>query len=359
MPFQERGTHQELPIDLVSLAISDSKVDGVVLGKPKYSLEELVDITGWSLDELKALWLWSGTSPTTYGERVFTETDAAGLIGLRDFTQGDNRDFESVGSLVRSISYSMERLALTQVESIVQSLVKSGMTDTEARLVATEYAPTQNEALVQQIETLWRRHFAAAIHRLTTETILLRGASDDDEQFPLVVGVGFARIVDFTEKTADFGVESYARFVQAFHNLASDIINSIGGRVVKIMGDIIVWVTPHAATAAEIALRLAALEHEIFDAQIQAAITWCRVMSLHGDVFGPGVNLAARLCEIAPAGKVLIDDAAASQFVRDPRYLISPQPEVEIKGLNKVRPWLLAAAPGSKASADADEEPLA
>jgi len=338
------GSYQELPIDLVALAASDAKIDEKVLGPAKYSLPELVDLTGWSLDELNSLWLWSGTSPTLHGERVFTDSDAAGLIGLREIAKTENLDFEDIGSLVRSVSYSMERLALTQVESIVQKLVANHVADTDARIAAAAYAPSQNEALLRQLDALWRRHFAAAIHRLTTETVLLRGASDDDEQFPLVVGVGFARIVDFTEITADFGVEDYADFVQAFNNRAADIINSSGGRVVKMMGDVAVWVTAHADTCADIALQLAGIAEEIIGARLQVGITWCRVMSLHGDIFGPGVNLAAKLSEFAPAGAVLMDDMAASQFVRDPRFVITPQPELEIKGLNKVRPWLLTAA---------------
>jgi len=343
-----QGQEQEPHVDLAALAASDAEIDPVVVGIGQYNMEELSDITGWSIAQLNDLWLWSGTAPAAYGERVFSETDAAGLKGLKAIAEQEGLDFDEVGTFVRSVSYSMERLALTQVESIVQRLARRyGVSDTEARMIAASYAPSQSKAIALQIAVLWQRHFAGAIHRLTTETILLRGVSDEDHQFPLVVGVGYARVVDFTARTAGFGVESYARFVQTFNNHAADIINSSGGRVVKIMGDIVVWVTPHAHTSADIALRLAALDQTGFDGQLQVAVTWCRVMTLHGDLFGPGVNLAARLVEVAPAGEVLIDDAAASQFVRDPRYTITPQPELEIKGLGLVRPWILKAAPGA------------
>jgi len=340
----ELKARYEAGVDLAALAVLDAQIDAKVVGEAKFDFEELADQSGWSITDLSDLCLWSGTPPAAPGERVYNDLDLNGLIHLRELAAREGFDNETVGTLARSISYSMERLALTQVESIVHRLTREGLSDTAARVAAAEYAPTQSEEIFEQIGVLWRRHFAAAIHRLTTETILLRGVSDDDRQFPLIVGVGYAKVVDFTSHTAGFDVAQYARFVQDFNNRAADIINSIGGRVVKLMGDTVVWVTAHADASAEIALELARLDESGFGAQLQVAVTWARVMSMHGDLFGPGVNLAAKLAELAPAGGVFIDDAAAGQFVRNARYDIKPQPELEIKGLGPIRPWILTDA---------------
>ena len=343
----DRKIKSEPQVDLAALAVLDAQIDAKVVGEPKYDFDELSEASGWPVEQLAELCLWSGTPPAAPGERVYGDLDATGLIRLRKFAERENFDDETIGTLARSISYSMERLALTQVESIVNRLARSGLTDTAARVAAAEYAPTQSEAIFEQIGVLWRRHYAAAIHRLTTETILLRGVSDDDRQFPLIVGVGYAKVVDFTEHTANFSVIEYANFVQDFNNRAADIVNANGGRVVKLMGDTVVWVTAHADASAEIALQLSHMADDGVSAELQTAVTWCRVMSLHGDLFGPGVNLAAKLAELAPAGGVFIDDAAAGQFVRNPRFRITPQPGIEIKGLGKVRPWILQDATGT------------
>jgi len=340
----QRG--HEPQIDLAALAILDQAIDATVVGEPELDLQELAASVDWSVEDLTDLCLWAGILPAVAGEVYYTKKDLAALIALDEYAKRENFGKDEIGTLIRSISYSMERLALTQVEAIVHRLVMRGMSDTAARVAAAEYAPTQNEAILEQINLLWQRHFAATIHRLTTETILLRGVSDDDKQFPLIVGVGYARVFDFTSKTASFDVAAYAEFVQNFNNRAADIINSGGGRVMKLMGDTVVWVTPHIEAAAEIALRLAAMNESGFDGELQIALTWCRVMSLHGDIFGPGVNLAAKLSELAPAGCIFIDDAAASQFMRNPRFTITAQPEVEIRGLGEVRPWILSDATG-------------
>jgi len=336
-----RHAHHDAPVDLAALAVLDGQIDAEAMGEAKYDFAEMAAASGWTLENLEDLCLWSGTPPAAPGERVYTQVDVDGLIALREYADAEGMDNEALGTLARSISYSMERLALTQVESIVHRHVQAGLPDTAARLAAAKYAPLQSQAILDQINVLWRRHFAAAIHRLTTETILLRGVSDDDQQFPLIVGVGYARVKDFTEITANFSVSDYANFVQNFNNRAADIINATGGRVVKLMGDTAVWVTPHVVPSAEIALELAALDEAELGARLQVAFTWCRVMSLHGDLFGPGVNLAAQLADIAPEGGVFIDDAAASEFLRNRRYQIAAQPEREIKGLGMVRPWIL------------------
>lgn len=344
------GHWHEPQIDLAALAILDQAIDATVVGEPELDFQQLAAAVDWSEEDLTDLCLWSGILPAVAGERFYTKKDLAGLIALDAYAKRENFDKEELGTLARSISYSMERLALTQVEAIVHRLAMRGMSDTAARIAAAEYAPTQNESILEQIQLLWQRHFAAAIHRLTTETILLRGVSDDDKQFPLIVGVGYARVYDFTAKAATFDVAAYAEFVQNFNNRAADIINSGGGRVVKLMGDTVVWVTPHIEAGAEIALRLAALDESGFDGQLQIALTWCRVMSLHGDIFGPGVNLAAKLSEFAPANGIFIDDAAAGQFMRNPRFTITAQPEIEIRGLGQVRPWILNSATGTRLS---------
>lgn len=67
-------------------------------------------------------------------------------------------------------------------------------------------------------------------------------------------------------------------------------------------------------------------------------------MSINGDIFGPGVNLVIKLAEQAPVGGVLIDDAAATQLANNSQYVITPQPELNFKGMGTVRPFRLEAA---------------
>lgn len=336
----------KVPLDLAALADLDDQIDVRVLGNPaEYSLDELIEQTGWSGEEMAKLWLWAGLPPVDSTHRIYTKNDVEGLTQLKQFVETRGLDEKALSSLIRSLGSSMERLALWQVEAITQFLARvQGLADTPARLAAAGFAPGEGKVLLEQVNKLWLRHYAAAVHRLTTEAVLQRGVSDDDQQFPLLRAVGYARIVDFTEHTAAFGVAEYAEFVQDFHDRVADVVNLRGGRVIKNIGDSVLYIADDASAGASIALHLAQMDDHGFGARVQVALTWCRVLSVYGDVFGPGVNLAVLLASETPPGEVYADQAAAAMLARQSRnerragFELTDQPVIEIKGLGAVRP---------------------
>lgn len=328
------------PVDLAALAELDDQIDAAVFGGPAlFDMDDLIAQSGWSREGMTKLWLWAGLPTVDSTQRIYTQTDLDGLINLKRLMESQGLDETALSSLIRSLGSAMERLALWQVEAITQYLARTeGLSDTAARLRAAGFAPAEAQALLEQITLLWLRHYSAAVHRLTTEAILQRGVSGDDQQFPLLRAVGFAKIVDFTVHTAHFDVAEYASFVQDFHDRVADIVNMGGGRVIKNMGDSVLFVADAADLAVGIALRLAALDEVGFGAQVQAAVTWCRVLSVYGDIFGPGVNLAAKLAVATPPGQVFVDREAGALLSRCPRFELREQGEVEIRGLGAVRP---------------------
>jgi len=332
------------PLDFAALADLDDRIDEKVFdGPPQYSLNELVEQTGWSQAEMKNLWLWSGLPAVDLDRRMYTQADLDGLKQLKVIVAEKGLDEKALSALIRSLGSSMERLALWQVEAITQFRARvDGLGDTDARYVSASFAPGEGPALLTQIHSLWLRHYAAAVHRLTTQALLQRGVSADDQQFPLLRAVGFANIVNFNAITARFSVPEYADFVQEFHDRAADIVNMGGGRVVKNMGNSIEFMADSASAAADIALQLAALERPEYGAQVQAGLTWCRVLTVYGDVFGPGVNLASLLARAAEPGVVLVDQAAAEVLARSDRFQLDQRAEIELEGLGPVAPVQIA-----------------
>jgi len=333
-----------VPIDLAELAVRDGQIDSAVFGGPvRYTLDEMAAATDWSRTDLEKLWLWAGLPVPDASSAIYTDDDVAGLIEIRQYSDSEQLDEEVVSALIRAFGATLERLATWQVETVIRHLASSQhLNDTEARLEAAAYAPMQAPVLASQLEKLWRRHYASAIHRLTTETILRRGVSDDDQKFPLVCAIGFANIVDFTECTSNFGVAEYANFVQDFHDRVTDIVNTAGGRVINHVGDFVEFAAGHAENGAEIATKIAKLHDAGFPAQVQVAFVWSRVMSCYGDIYGPGVNLAAMLSRQAPPNAVLVDADTAAAFTPNSQYRFAEQPEMEIKGIGALRPMKLS-----------------
>jgi len=140
----------------------------------------------------------------------------------------------------------------------------------------------------------------------------------------------------------------YAAFVQDFHDHVADIVNTNGGRVVKNMGDLVMYVAPHPAVAADIALEIADLgagNDANSPLEVQVAVGWCRVMIIQGDAFGPTVNLVSRLSEQTPGGQVYAGPEASAMLANVPRFNLTIQPELNLKGLGLVRPALVERAP--------------
>lgn len=77
---------------------------------------------------------------------------------------------------------------------------------------------------------------------------------------------------------------------------------------------------------------------------VRVGLVWGRVLSRFGDVFGPDVNLAARLTDIADPSTVLVDEATAEVLSADARFVLEPQEARQLAGIGTVSPVLLRAA---------------
>lgn len=120
--------------------------------------------------------------------------------------------------------------------------------------------------------------------------------------------VGFADLVGSTEVLSRHSVAELARLVEAFEQLAWQVVSASGGRVVKLIGDEAMFVHETPALACAAAARLV----EDSPHPIRVGLAHGDVVALRGDYYGPTVNLAARLVATSPPASVLV-----SESVRD------------------------------------------
>jgi class 3 adenylate cyclase len=90
-------------------------------------------------------------------------------------------------------------------------------------------------------------------------------------------------------------------------------VTSAEGRVVKLIGDEVLYTASDEASACTIALNLATTftDRPIVPA-VRAGVAGGDVLLRDGDVFGPVVNLAARAVKVAAAGEVVAPVAVAA-----------------------------------------------
>lgn len=125
---------------------------------------------------------------------------------------------------------------------------------------------------------------------------------------PMVeVAVGFVDLVRSTQLTLSLSGETLARALSDFEANASDAVVGVGGRIVKRIGDAVMFVTSDAggACAAASAILESVAAHQQLNTA-RAAVTWGRVLPRDGDYFGAAVNLAARAVPLAEPGTIVV-----------------------------------------------------
>jgi class 3 adenylate cyclase len=127
--------------------------------------------------------------------------------------------------------------------------------------------------------------------------------------------------------------------VSRFEDVAHDTVTALGGRVVKMIGDEVMFVTDLAAQAARIALALAeAYADDELLSDVRVALAVGPVLVQDGDYYGPVVNLASRAAEIAAPGSVLVSDEFHTALLAE---IGGSPPEPEEFAFKALRPRLL------------------
>ncbi|QAY62061.1 adenylate/guanylate cyclase domain-containing protein [Xylanimonas allomyrinae] len=323
-----------------------ARIDLEILGGPRrYTLDDLAEGTGLPHDLIEDYWRWLGLPVQHPTERWFTEADMDSLREMARLAAAEHLDAAALRTLVRSMGHTTERLALWQVEAFVEHAARErDLDDLSARLTVLDTMPHLADVLAHQLEHAWRRQLAAVTGRYATEFAGARSGDLDERKLPLRRAVGFADIVSFTKRTAGLGSEELSEFVQLFETRARDIVTEAGGRVVKTVGDAVLFIADDVQHGAEVALGLSTAAREGPEIPVRVGFVWGRVLSRFGDVFGPSVNLASRLTEASQPGEVLVDPATAALLATSPRYALTEQPEAELQGLGTMRPVRLQRA---------------
>jgi adenylate cyclase len=312
----------------------------VLPGERKYSLIELAERGKTDPATARAIWRAIGFPDIPDDLPAFTEAD---VKTLRAFLETFRDPWVLGWSLdvalqqVRVVSSSMARAADAVTDDVARSFRaarEAGMSDEE---LADRIAPQVDfDAIQELIGHLFRLQLRSAFWRR------LAGASPGG---PGVVegGVGFVDLVGYTALAEELEDEELATLLQRFGELAHDTVVASGGRIVKTIGDEVMFVTDTAMTAADIAVALT--ERTSTDDLLpltRAGVAAGALVLREGDYFGPVVNLASRLTEIARPGTVLAPAEVGEVLGRDPRFAVRRISTKRIRDIGRVEVCVLA-----------------
>lgn len=130
------------------------------------------------------------------------------------------------------------------------------------------------------------------------------GQDQDDAASAGGLAVVFTDFDGFTAFTAQRGDGAASELLGELSRVVGPIVRSRGGRIVKHLGDgrLITFPEPEAAVLGALEL----VEASPGPLRMRAGGHWGRAIVTRDDVIGHDVNVAARVTDIVPAGKVLV-----------------------------------------------------
>ena len=296
--------------------MSAELLEETFLGEPaELTRDDVVARADVPLERSRMLWRALGFPDSQPGEPAFTQADVEALR-LTARLEEDQFVGDGVADLLaRVMGQSMNRLAEALMEMVTdvvaedEGLMALAAVEPEK---AVQEAVRRTDHLLPDLEWLltyaWRRHLLAASQRA------LGGSVQDLPDEP--VAVGFCDIVGYTTLTRDMSSQDLSKLVEHFESSASDIVVVNGGRVIKTLGDEVMFVVSSPAAAAEIGLELA----EAFSSDavrvpgVRVGLAWGPALLHGGDMFGPVVNLASRCTGIARPNTVACDRELAKEI---------------------------------------------
>lgn len=330
-------------------------------GNRSMTRREAAEAAGVSQLGARKMWRALGLPNLAEDDVFFTPFDSEALRTISSIVDNENITEDGALSIVRSVGQMTDRMVAWQIEAIVEDMVAhQGVTDETARRTLLTVLPQLIDQLDDLIHYGFRRQLNSAVIRLALKAEKPTGGEDPDEpedhrSLPLVRGIGFADLVSYTSLSRQMNESTLASLVQHFEQRCAEIVAVGGGRIIKTVGDEILFLTESPEAGARISLALSRIieeDPELPEARV--AFVWGRILPRLGDVYGPTVNLASRLVALAEPGVVLTDASTARVLDGDERFVLEAQSVRNVRGFGDVQP--VAVAPGIGTELEIDFE---
>jgi class 3 adenylate cyclase len=271
-------------------------------GRPVHSLRTAAQAVGRSLEDVQHAWAALGLTVADVDQITLSEEDVEALRTWAELSAVVG-EVSTLGVL-RVLGASMARFA-----EAVSSAIRGGVPAIQLNYTADELTTARAYASVTSfvprvgklLDVVHRQHLESA--RMYFEDVLR------DTSPTVHCGVGFVDLSGFTTLTQLMTPEELSMLLTEFSATVSEVVHTDGGRVVKFIGDAVMWVSPTAEqlirTASDLVGHPRARDTGL---QVRAGLAYGPMLALDGDYYGNPVNLAARLVAAAEPGEILLSD---------------------------------------------------
>ncbi len=210
-------------------------------------------------------------------------------------------------AFVRVIGASLSRVAEAGValflSDIENRMLESGRTELELGQAGYE-AIGLIDGFMTTLDPVLRRHLQQATERFRRATI------SQQERYQYRYAVGFVDLVGFTGRSLTMEPRVLADFLRDFEARAHDAVTSAGSRIVKLIGDEVMFVGDDPSDVCRAAKLLMTGFGDEGDVVVpRGGVAYGSVLTRGGDYFGAVVNLASRLVDEAVPKEILVTQA--------------------------------------------------
>ena len=254
------------------------------------------------LEDAVRLWALLGFAHVEDDEVVFTEADVVALRQAQELVELGILSAERQAALVRTWGRSFARLADWQSSLLATVALESGADPEEAMAALASEVVPRVDALQSYV---WRRHLVSAGSRRLASADPTAGVAA-----PLTVV--FVDIVGYTSRSRALGEDELVAWIEGFESETTALVAAQGGRIIKNIGDEVLFVADDPRAGLEVALELCrrGADHDDPFPEVRAGLAHGPTVRRLGDVYGETVNIAARLTSVARPGAVLVDRGA-------------------------------------------------
>lgn len=270
----------------------------------RMTIAQVAAASGLSLEQMLELRRSGGFPDVAPDAPVYVEAD---LAMFRTFKAANA--FFSTDELVhfnRVIGMSLRRIAEAASEMFLR--------DVEAPMLIESSELDKAQANLSGIELahsatgLFDPMFRAHLELSTQINRQARAGTHDYATVPLTIA--FVDLNGFTARSGELAPDALLQLVMAFESTATDLISERGGRMIKLIGDEVMFTTVDPIDACSIARSLIDRAGE-WASNARGGIAHGQVLASGGDVYGEIVNLASRIADIAVPGELLVNEAVA------------------------------------------------
>lgn len=326
----------------------------LVPGQPYLDADAISARSGVPNETATRLWRALGFPDVPDGQPMFTDESVEVLQLLTERTQASmfaSDDPNDLVAQVRAVGAGLSRVAESVSDQIAEAVIAardSGLDD--ATVAGALIESLDWELLARMNDYALRVQVRAAVWRKLLTPQLESGEVPS-------LAVGFVDLVGYTAISQELDGRELAALVTRFEAVTYDTVAQLGARLVKTIGDEVMFVTEDPEVGLRVALALTARTgRDDVLPRARAGVAFGPALAREGDYYGSVVNLAHRLVELGRPSSVIVSAELAAALGSSPSFSFQRLRSRRIRGIGRVEIYA-ANEPGARADSRSEPEP--